>query len=356
MQNQNSKLDFSNQKVFIGIDVHKQSWVVTIRMNRIELKTYSMEPSVEQLVSHVKKNYPKAYYYSVYEAGFSGYWVDRKLKRNGIKNIIVNPADIPTTGREKDKKDDRKDSRKLARELESQTITGIYVPEETLEELRSLCRIRSQFVGEKARLKNRIQSFLSNYGKEFPGKKTRYWSDKLLSKLRSISYSTSIGKDSMGIYLKQLIVLQDNVKKIEKLLKTKSKEIGILGIIENLKTVPGIGFVTAIVIFTELIDINRFKSLDHLCSYVGIVPSTSSSGEKERVKGLTLRRKKYLKNIIIEAAWTAVRKDPALTMRYNELLKRMDSQKAIIKITKKILNRIRYVWKNNKEYQIAVVR
>jgi len=43
-------------------------------------------------------------------------------------------------------------------------------------------------------------------------------------------------------------------------------------------------------------------------------------------------------------------------MRYNELLKRMDSQKAIIKITKKILNRIRYVWKNNKEYQIAVVR
>jgi len=104
MQKQNNKLDFSNQKIFIGIDVHKKKWVVSIRMHHIELKTYSMEPKVEQLVNYLKKNYPRASYYSVYEAGFSGYWIDRQLRKNGIRNIIVNPADIPTTNREKDKK------------------------------------------------------------------------------------------------------------------------------------------------------------------------------------------------------------------------------------------------------------
>jgi len=197
---------------------------------------------------------------------------------------------------------------------------------------------------------------LSYYGKEFPGKNTRYWSDKLLLKLRSINFSTSIGKDCLDIYLNQLIILQDKVKAIEKQLKTKANDLGIMYIIEKLETIPGIGFVSAIIIFTEIIDINRFKKLDQLCSYIGLVPSTRSSGEKQKILGLTLRQNKYLKNIIIEAAWTAVRKDPALTMRYLELIKRMDSQKAIIKIAKKLLNRIRYVWKNNKEYQIAVAR
>lgn len=355
MQKQNIQLDFSNQKVFIGIDVHKQNWVVTVRMHQIELKTFSMESSSEQLINHLEKNYPKAIYYSVYEAGFSGFWLDRELKGNGINNIVVNAADIPTTGREKDKKDDHKDSRKLARELENQTITGIYLPETSQEELRSLCRIRSQFAKEKARLKNRIQSYLLYYGKEFPGRSGRYWSKPLITKLRSINYSTFIAKDGMEIYLEELINLQDKLKKIENLLKESAKKLGVLGIIEKLRTIPGIGFITAITIYTEIIDITRFKKLDQLCCYIGLVPSTHSSGEKERITGLSKRQKKYLKRLLIEAAWIAIRKDPALTMSYLELLKRMGSQKAIIKIAKKLLNRIRYVWKNNKEYQVSVV-
>jgi len=66
--------------------------------------------------------------------------------------------------------------------------------------------------------------------------------------------------------------------------------------------------------------------------------------------------KKYLKNIIIEASWIAMRKDPALTISYLQLLKRMQGQKAIIKIAKKVVNRIRYVWIHNTEYQLSVVR
>jgi transposase len=356
MQRETKKLDFSNQKVFIGIDVHKKKWVITIRMNQLELKTYSMEPSPEQLVNYLLRDYPQGKYNSVYEAGFSGYWLDRKLKSCGINNVIVNPADIPTTGKEKDKKNDNNDSRKLARELENRTIKGIYIPEEPLEELRSLCRIRHQFVGEKARLKNRIRCYLSYYGKEFPGKNTRYWSEKLLSKLKEITFSTSIGYQGMLNYIEHFEILQEKVKDIEKQIRLNAAKVGISDIISKLETIPGIGFITAITLYTEIIDIKRFKKLDQLCSYVGLVPSTNSSGEKQRTQGLTLRAKKYLKNIIIEAAWIAVRKDPALTMCYSDLITRMDSRKAIIKIAKKLLNRIRLVWKNKIEYQLAVVK
>ena len=62
-----------------------------------------------------------------------------------------------------------------------------------------------------------------------------------------------------------------------------------------------------------------------------------------------------LRYLIIEAAWVAVRKDPALLLAYNQLLRRMKSQDAIIRIAKKLLNRIYHVWKNETYYVTAVV-
>lgn len=291
MQFQIKQRDFSNQIVYVGIDVHKTKWVVTLRMGHMELKTFSMEPKVEVLVNHLKNNYPGAKYYSVYEAGQSGFWVDRQLRAEGIVNMVVNPADIPTTGWEKDKKDDYRDSRKLARELENNTIRGIYVPAESLEALRSLSRLRSQFVGEKARLKNRVKCFLTYYGKLFPGRNTRQWSKQLVTSIGKISYPSAISQECMKLYLEQIVLLQQKIKAIEQMMKEKAEELGILDIIEKLKTVPGIGFISAIIIYTELADITRFQKLDQLCSYIGLVPSTRSSGEKERIHGISVRQK-----------------------------------------------------------------
>jgi transposase len=59
---------------------------------------------------------------------------------------------------------------------------------------------------------------------------------------------------------------------------------------------------------------------------------------------------------VIESAWTAVRKDPALMMAFNELCKHMTKTKAIVRIARILLNRIRYVLKNQREYVPAVVQ
>ena len=80
-------------------------------------------------------------------------------------------------------------------------------------------------------------------------------------------------------------------------------------------------------ILTEIEDIQRFKSTDRLCSYIGIVPTTNSSGEKERVGDLTKRGNKYLKNALIESSWMAIRHDPVLTHKFVELKKRMEGNR-----------------------------
>jgi transposase len=138
-------------------------------------------------------------------------------------------------------------------------------------------------------------------------------------------------------------------------IKDNLRDYGFEDLVERLKSIPGISFITAIALVTEIMDINRFKRLDELCSYVGLVPSMRDSGETEKTMGLSRRQSKYLRNVLIESSWVAMKVDPALTMSFNQLIKRMPKQKAIIKIAKKLLNRIKYVWKNDQVYQKAVV-
>jgi transposase len=113
-----------------------------------------------------------------------------------------------------------------------------------------------------------------------------------------------------------------------------------------LKSIPGMGSLMAIILLVELVDMNRFRSLDPLCSYVGLVPTERSSGEEDTHGSITPRSHAYLRSMLIECAWVAVRKDPALLMQYQHLTGRMSGQRAIIRIARKLLSRIRYVLKN----------
>jgi transposase len=357
METKNNKLNFNGQQFHIGIDVHKKNWKVTIRTNQMELKTFSMNPSPRELARHMKENYPGGKYYSVYEAGYSGYWISRELANEGIENIIVNPADVPTKSKERRTKTDKIDSRKLSRELESRSIEGIYIPAEIQEEIRSLCRLRYQLVGNQIRTKNRIKSLLSYYGEQLPENyEIKNWTVKFISYLKENTLKDKqISKQCLLMMIEELTLTQEKIKGIIKQLESISKELGFDIVIKNLISIPGISFITAITLYTEIIDINRFPSIDELSCFVGLVPSVYSSGDKESVIGITERHSKYLRNLLIEAAWIGIRKDPALTMKFNELTRRMSKQEAIIRIAKKMLNRVRHVWREKENYVFSLV-
>ena len=122
-----------------------------------------------------------------------------------------------------------------------------------------------------------------------------------------------------------------------------------------LRSVPGIGEINGAIILFELQDVTRFKHFDNLCSYVGLVPDTGDSGEKKVTKGITVRSNYHLRVALVESSWVVIRKDPAMLMKYKEYCKRMDKNKAIIRVAKHLLSRINYVLKNKKEYVSGVV-
>lgn len=351
----NKKLDFSNTHFFLGIDTHKKSWKIKILTNNVSLNLLSMDPEPNILINYMHKNYPNGIYHSVYEAGFCGFHIHEKLTEAGFDNIIVHAADVPSTGKEKANKTDSVDCAKLARELSKGTLKGIYIPDKYHQTLRGLVRRREDLSSRQTVIKQKIKSFLNYRGTNLPDELS-HWSGKLIGYLKQINFDYVPDKDNLLLMIEELEYIK---KLISEALKSIRREIkshqDINKIIELLLTVPGIGFVTAVTLYTELIDIDRFKKSDQLPSFVGFVPSIYASGEHERSLGIAHRHNMHLRNLLIEAAWKAIRVDPALMMVFEKLKVRMPAQKAIIRIAKKLLLRIRHVWQIQEPYAKAVV-
>lgn len=352
------EISFKGQNIYVGIDTHLRNWAVTILTENNFHKKFSHDPKPEVLVNYLQRNFPGADYYSAYEASYCGFNIHRRLIELGINNIVVNPADVPTTDKEKRQKEDARDSRKLAMTLRSGELKSIYVPSRESEELRSLIRYRKTLVKDIARGKNRIKSNLYFHGVEIPAKhqqNSKYWSNKFTLWLKSVSHTTQYGTLVLQDMIETNLSLRKKLLKVTGDIREASKDERHSKLCDLLTSIPGIGVITAMTTLSELETLDRFKNFDKLSSYIGLVPTTHSSGDKDRTGKITPRANLILRNAMIESAWVAARIDPALSLAYNELCKRMKPSKAIVRIAKKLLNRVKYVLKNEKEYVCSVI-
>lgn len=358
MLNQRKELNFEGQNIYIGIDVHLKSWTVTILTETMPHKTFTQPPQAQILSAYLNEHFPNADYYSEVEAGFCGFSAHYHLQECGINNIVINPSDVPTSQKEKWQKNDPVDSRKIARALRSKELIAIHVPDKKSLSDRSLIRMRSSLVKDMTRFKLRLKSLLYFYGIRFPKEfenSNTHWSKRFIKWLREDIVLDTSARQALDLFIKEVenqrILLLEVNKKIRHLCKTKTYKNNI----DLLQSIPGIGITSAIVLMTHIETIDRFKNTDYLASYVGLIPNSHSSGESENKGEMTFRGQNHLKAILVESSWVAVRVDPALSLSYNTYIHRMQPNKAIIRIARKLLNRIYYVLKNQREYVCGVV-
>ncbi|HEY1870648.1 MAG TPA: IS110 family transposase [Chitinophagaceae bacterium] len=351
------KLDFSGTTIFCGIDVHKKSWRVNIQDSEFELEDFSQDADAVLLYKHLNGKYPGATFKLCYEAGFSGFSAQRRLSGYGIECLVVNAADVATSDKEKRQKNDKIDARKLCEHLQTKKVKGIYVPSLNWEHARSLVRARAKIVSNQTRCKNRIWQLLHFSGLALPKgyEAGQYWSSHFIKELQAIDCGSGELKITLDLYIKDYqqtkALLLEATRAIRKLCKQSGYQKDII----LLRSIRGIGEINAAVIVFELQDISRFKLFDQLCSYVGLIPNTDDSGPTKKTKGITHRSNYYLRTALVESSWSVIRKDPALLMMYKKYCRRMEKNKAIIRVAKHLLSRINYVLKNKKEYVAGVV-
>jgi transposase len=355
MKVKDSDVRFDGQEFYLGLDVHHKSWKVTIRTMGTEVKTITMPPDPKGLYSYMSRSFPGGVYRSAYEAGFSGFWAHRQLVELGMMNRVVHAADVPTSDKERRQKEDQRDSRKIARSLENNELDAIHIPDPQVEQLRSLCRLRERSCSHNVRLKNRIKGHLKYYGIQVSEDSAyRHWSGPFITKLEALCSEPGPRSDYLEITLDALREESRRLALITRKLRTHCREGEARRITDLLRTIPGIGPTSAFILYTELQDIGRFANLDKLNSFLGLIPSTDSSGENEATTGITPRANRALRSILVEASWVAIRHDPDLLRAFSKLSERMKKTAAIVRIARKLAARMAYVWRTGTPYKPAV--
>jgi transposase len=350
------QLSFEGQTIFCGIDVHKKNWRVNVRNDEFELEDYSQDPCEENLLNHLRKKYPGASYQVAYEAGFCGFGLQRGLQKSGVIWVVVNPSDVPSSDKEKKRKNDKIDARKISRELSKGQLEAIYVPAIEMEHIRTLVRQRGRLVRDQTRCKNRIWHLLMFSGLKLDADKPKqHWSRGFIETLKQLPCGSEPLRLALTIAVEEYLQVRKLLSHATKQIRALSEQAPFVDIQKLLQSIPGIGVVNAMIIMTELQDIRRFETLDKLCSYAGIVPDTASTGDSEKVKGITHRSNHYLRPAIVESSWVVIRKDPAMLMLYKKYCSTMIPNKAIIKIARHLISRIRHVWMKQEKYEIGIV-
>lgn len=350
-----NQLNFAGETIYCGLDVHKTNWKVNLRMLDLELTGFSQNPDAELLKRHLEKNYPGAGFKIVYEAGFCGFGIQRCFKKLGVDCMVVNASDVPTSDKERKRKDDKRDARKLSREISEGNLQGIYIPTIEMEQSRTLVRQRHRLIQDQSRCKNRIKHMLMFSGLTVLDVQQR-WSKKYVKQLEELSCETTSLRMALDLAISEYKQIRELIKGATIAIRNMSNNSPFKEVQLYLQSIDGIGLINAMVIQTEIQDIYRFKTLDTLCSYAGLVPDISSSNDKTIIKGVTHRRNEFLREAIVESSWMLIRKDPAMWMKYNEYKKRMNSNKAIIRIGKHLLSRIRHVWMKEEKYERGIVK
>ena len=218
-------------------------------------------------------------------------------------------------------------------------------------------RLRKKLLGDLNRSKNRLKSLLKFQGIEIPENfGNGNWSRNFMSWVEERAATDPLVFDSVEVMLEEVKMQRQLLVKLERKIRKLMSSEKYEAKTRLLRSIPGIGPITSTLFLLEIGDIRRFKSFDALNSFVGFYPGSKSSGEADIQTGISKRKHKQLRTMLVEAAWQAIRKDPALLDAYQQLTKKMKENEAIIRIARKLLRRMRAVLVTGQEYEKGVVK
>jgi len=340
------------EAIFVGIDLHKKTWHVTIRTADVELFNSNIPGKWDALKYQLIK-YKSHPIHAVYEAGYFGFWIHDHLVNFGADCIVTPPSLIPLEYGNK-VKTDRRDSSKLALLLAKGMLKRVHVPTKEERFHRQVTRRRRQLVNDRVRTQSRIKAELQLYGIDLPhpsGKWTQVYFENL-SRIRFKNYWMQQGFNQL---LEQYRFLDNQIGQQTKLIRELSEEPRYKDKVKILCTIPGVGILVAMELLLELQDISRFQKADQLAAYVGLTPSQYSSAEKIRMGRITCIGKKVLRAMLVQASWQLIRKDGVMREKYQKIKARGGGKRAIIAIARTLVIRMRRLLLDEVPYVSGII-
>jgi len=289
---------------YVGLDTHKETIAVAVADARGGKTRYYGEiaNTPEAIRKLVKKLCPDGEVLSFcYEAGPCGYEVYRQISQLGHHCSVVAPSLIPTKPGDR-VKTDRRDSEKLCRLDRAGELTPVWVPDQEQEAMRDLTRAREDMKGLERTTKQRLNAFLLRYGRIYDSGKSR-WTQAHFRWLEGLKFDIAVQQIVFQEYVDAVKQGEARVAGLEKEMEKALANWVLAPVVEALMALRGIKLITAMTIMAELGDITRFDSPRQLMSFLGLVPSETSSGLHRRQGGITKTGNSHVRRVLIESGW-----------------------------------------------------
>jgi len=344
-----------NANVFVGLEDSKRTWKLCIRSNNIVVQETSMPARYGVLKSFFKNNYPGCKIFVIYETGFKGFTLHDKLVADDY-HCVVTPAHTVVEEKSNRVKCDKKDARRLALNLEKGDYKVCHVPDKELREDRQISRTLIQVQKEITRCKNRIRKFFDFHGFDESFIAGR-WYEREYNNLVEPSLSEPL-HCCYNLYREQLALFTDMKRRLRKELRRLSKKTRYKKLFKIFLSAPGVGWFTAIRLVLEWGDnLTRFVTNKKFASFTGLTCKESSSGETVHRGHISRQGKSHVRGWLIECAWTAYKRDPALLHKFRRVYSATSSKKkAIVAVARKLAVRLRTLAISGETYKLGIIQ
>jgi len=236
-----------------------------------------------------------------YEAGPTGYGLQRLITRLGHDCVVVAPSLIPKKAGDR-VKTNRRDALGLVKLLRAGELTAVWVPDARHEAMRDLTRAREAAVTDLTSKRLQVSSLLLRLGRHYPGKKT--WTQAHMNWLTSQKLEHAEQRIAFEEMLLAVRQAQERIARLEQAIRAAVPDWSLSEVVMALMAMRGIDFIAATTFLAEIGDLSRFRTPRELMGYLGLVPSEHSTGDKVKRSGITKAGNRRARRILIECSWS----------------------------------------------------
>lgn len=330
--------------IFVGIDLGDKNSVARIAIDREKSERFGFmntRAGRARLFGEVLKRAAQAGEAKIlmaYEASSCGFILSDEAQGKGIRCSVLAPTKMEKSVQQKKNKNDDRDADDVLEKLRGHVLAGnrlptVWIPTAEIRDDREVLRTRLALLERQTQVKAQIQMLLKRNGLEKPSdlgssrsKPYRYW-------LKSLSQCPTVGsgaRHSLESLLRQLEGIEEEMGKLDTLVKQLASQPRHKRIVEALMKEKGVALLTAMVYRTELGQASRFRRGRHVGKFVGLTPTSHESGQQSDRKGHISRQgPPRLRKVLCQASWVHVRHDPHSREVYQRLVAKNPKKKKI---------------------------
>lgn len=287
---------------YVGIDAHKHELHVAMLIGDAERPTTWVSLADANAIRRLHRKFEREAPGTIeccYEAGPTGYILQRRLTTGRVRCRVIAPSLIPRRPGDHIKTN-RRDAAKLAQLLRGGLLTEVHPPTTAQEAVRDLCRARDDAREDLMRCRQRLGKLLLRRGLIFAG---HAWTKRHREWRHQLSWAHPAETHVMCDYELALRQVEARLIELDRQIAEVASTPPYALAVGALRCFRGVDTLVAMTLLAELHDLRRFPHPRALMAFVGLVPGESSTGDRRRGGGITKTGNMLVRRLLIQTAW-----------------------------------------------------